>query len=422
MIMTVNFYLDRTSKKEERTIFAIIRGTIGKREIAYHTGEKITLKEWDSTKQKAKSKYIGAPQLNQKLSLLKEKLLLTYRNIEIEALTDKNYIITPELIRSEFDKVFNKNTSKTLTFFEALDLFIEVRKDMTPASLQKFRALKRHLEDFETTTKYKVNFSTIDLMFFDMFKDFLLTIKKHTNNTVSKQFGLFKMFLNWTTKRNLSHNLTFKQFSFRETPTEVIYLTNDELFRLLNFNLKDNSKLSEVRDTFCFACFTGARFSDVSKLEWNDIDKNNNWNLRTIKTKDLLTIPLNSYAVSILEKHKGQSRPLKVISNQKMNEYLKDLCEKAEIKDEVKRVRYSGNERKEEKFLKYELIGTHTARRTFITLSLEKGMRPETVMEITGHKDYKMMKKYIKISSKVKETEMRAAWTSPKLRIVKGKK
>jgi len=66
--------------------------------------------------------------------------------------------------------------------------------------------------------------------------------------------------------------------------------------------------------------------------------------------------------------------------------------------------------RKQLFFSLYELISTHTARRTFVTLSLEKGMRPEVVMEITGHKDYKTMKKHIKITSKVKHNEIKNVW------------
>lgn len=72
--------------------------------------------------------------------------------------------------------------------------------------------------------------------------------------------------------------------------------------------------------------------------------------------------------------------------------------------------RYRGAERIDSKIPKYELITTHTARRTFITLSLEKGIRPEVVMSITGHKDYKTFKAYIKITDTVKKEELLKAW------------
>ena len=75
-------------------------------------------------------------------------------------------------------------------------------------------------------------------------------------------------------------------------------------------------------------------------------------------------------------------------------------------------VKYRGAEKVEFIEPKYKFIGTHTARRTFVTLSLEKGMRPETVMSITGHKDYNTFKKYIKLTDKVKLAEMNNIWST----------
>ena len=102
---------------------------------------------------------------------------------------------------------------------------------------------------------------------------------------------------------------------------------------------------------------------------------------------------------------------LPVISNQKTNEYIKELAELAEINEPVMITKYRGVEAIEFKEPKHNFISSHTARRTFVTLSLEKGMRPETVMEITGHKDYKMFRKYIKITEKIKKIEMKRVWS-----------
>lgn len=81
------------------------------------------------------------------------------------------------------------------------------------------------------------------------------------------------------------------------------------------------------------------------------------------------------------------------------------------IKTPIANIKYRGSERIENALPKHDIITTHTARRTFVPLSLEKGMRPETVMAITGHKDYKTFKKYIKITSKVKNVEMNQIWS-----------
>ncbi|MGI4751272.1 MAG: hypothetical protein ACRYFB_11610 [Janthinobacterium lividum] len=117
---------------------------------------------------------------------------------------------------------------------------------------------------------------------------------------------------------------------------------------------------------------------------------------------------MNRFAKEILNRN-GGSLP-KMASNQKTNDYLKELGELAEINEMVHIVKYRGVEKVEFLEPKYKFICTHTARRTFVTLCLEKGMRPETVMSITGHKDYKTFKKYIKLTDKVKMIEMNKIW------------
>ncbi len=107
-----------------------------------------------------------------------------------------------------------------------------------------------------------------------------------------------------------------------------------------------------------------------------------------------MAIPLTSDALSILAKYSDNPQPLPVISNQKMNAYLKELCKLAKLKEPVKIIQKKGNETIETIHPKYEVIGTHTARRTFITLSLQRGMSAQDIRDITGHKTYAMMEKY----------------------------
>ena len=157
------------------------------------------------------------------------------------------------------------------------------------------------------------------------------------------------------------------------------------------------------------------RFSDLNKIKTENI-ADGILSLRTEKTKDILTIPLNDFAIEIIDRHTSDDKihlP-HVITNQKMNEYLKELGEVAEFDDLVEQHRYSGSKKVTTKTEKYNLITTHTARRTFVTLALEKGFRPEVVMEMTGHKNYATFKRYIKITSKVKKEEMNRLWSKQK--------
>ncbi len=187
--------------------------------------------------------------------------------------------------------------------------------------------------------------------------------------------------------------------------------------KLYNFQLEDE-RLMRVRDIFVFQCFTGVRYSDIQNISREDI-RNSTWNVRTQKTHQIIGIPLNSYALSILAKYSEFPQPLPVISNQKMNDYLKELCEAAGIDELVKTVKYKGSDRIETTYKKYEVIGTHTARRTFVSLSLQKGMKPENIMAITGHTTYSMMQKYLKIDYSHLRDEMDKVWGNS-LRIAKG--
>jgi integrase len=208
-------------------------------------------------------------------------------------------------------------------------------------------------------------------------------------------------------------------FKVIKEEADIIYLTERELFKLLNLEGLTKS-LQQVRDNFCFGCFTGLRFSDIAKINKSNI-KEDFIEIRTEKTRDALKIPLNQYAKEILRKYQttNYTRPLPpTISNQKTNEYLKELCEMAEIDDPIEIEKFSGSKKILIKKPKYNLVTSHTARRTFVTLSLEKGIRAEVVMNMTGHKEYQTFKKYIKITDKVKLLEMNKVWDKPNLKAV----
>ena len=130
----------------------------------------------------------------------------------------------------------------------------------------------------------------------------------------------------------------------------------------------------------------------------------------TQKTIDGLKIELNKYSKAILDKYKDVSFPndlaLPIISNQKMNDYLKEIGEIAEINIPQRIVYFKGNNRIEEVYPKYKLLTTHCGRRTFIVTALYLGIPAEVVMKWTGHNDYKAMKPYIEIVDELRKQEM----------------
>ena len=151
-----------------------------------------------------------------------------------------------------------------------------------------------------------------------------------------------------------------------------------------------------ARDLFLLSCYTGLRYSDVAALRPQNI-ADGRLVLTTQKTRQPLTIPLRPEARQLVARMlAGELR--QGVSPQKLNAHLKTLGELAEIDTPTERVRFAGAERRKELKPKHEFITFHTGRRTFVTLALEAGLRPDVVMKITGHEDLKSFKRYVNVS------------------------
>lgn len=201
--MTINFYLDKKSKKVEKTIFAYIRSIGRGRTIVLHTGERINPKYWDKTRQIVKKSYVGSPELNERLTSIKKEIQKIYRDL----LNDNPYA-TYEDFRNALMKRFKKNEPKLMDFFDVFDLYLETRKNNLAENLmKKFITLKKYLENFAQEKKVRLSFDTINLLFYDRFVTYLQNEKKLSNNTIFKTIGFLKIFLNWATERKINTNL-----------------------------------------------------------------------------------------------------------------------------------------------------------------------------------------------------------------------
>ncbi|KAA6313299.1 Tyrosine recombinase XerC, partial [termite gut metagenome] len=229
---------------------------------------------------------------------------------------------------------------------------------------------------------------------------------------IGKQMGFLGWFLRWSKRKGYNNNNAFETFKpkLKTTQKKVIFLTWDELNKLREYPILETKKyLERVRDVFLFCCFTGLRYSDVFNLKRSDV-KTGHIEVTTVKTADSLIIELNNHSKAILDKYKdipfANDKVLPVITNQKMNDYLKELGELSGIDDPVRETYYKGNERIDVVTPKYALLGTHVGRRTFICNALSLGIPAQVVMKWTGHSDYKAMKPYIDIADDIKATAM----------------
>ena len=230
------------------------------------------------------------------------------------------------------------------------------------------------------------------------------------NSTIKKKLENLTWFLRWARDNGYAVHPAFKTFTptLKQTQKTIVYLTKEELARIRDLDLS-GSKLDPVRDIFLFCCFSSLRHSDAYNLRRSDI-KGDHMDVTTIKTADSVSIELNDTTKAILAKYKDVpfpgDRALPPYTNQAMNRSLKDLCQLAEINEPIRITTFKGNVRKDTVHPKWELVGTHTGRRTFIVHALSLGIAPNVVMKWTGHSDYKAMKPYIDIVDSIKAESM----------------
>ena len=234
-------------------------------------------------------------------------------------------------------------------------------------------------------------------------------VKKLNNITIAKQISTLKTFLGYARRRGIKTHDGYKEYSVKKDRLEVIALNQKEFDALYALDVSANPRLSQVKDIFLFSCVTGYRFSDLLQLKREHI-KQNEIRLTITKTKEPSIVPLTRISREILKKYEERVLPLPMISNQKFNKYVKELCELAEINDPVEIVRYRGAVRDSKIYPKHELVSAHTGRKTFVTLSLGKGIPAEVVMKITGHSDYKSFKRYVEVDEERKRDAMSLAW------------
>ena len=296
-------------------------------------------------------------------------------------------------------------------FYEAFDDFVRVcgrQNDWTHSTFEKFAVVKNHLKNFRS----ELSFDFFDEEGLTEYVQFLREVREMRNSTIGKQLSFLKWFLRWSFKQGMHSNNAYDTFKpkLKDMQKKIIFLTWEELNRLREFKIPPTKQaLERVRDVFLFQCFTGLRYSDVFNLRRSDI-KGDHIEVTTVKTSDSLVIELNKHSKAILEKYQDvvfeHDKALPVITNHKMNEYLKELAELAGINEPIRQTYYKGNERIDEVTPKYALLGTHTGRRTFICNALALGIPPQVVMKWTGHSDYKAMKPYIDIADDIKANAM----------------
>jgi len=418
------FFVDKEGNQEkgyklDGKLRLRIRFTSGK--VDFNVGYRVDIAKWSTETQRCKSgtthgkKKVSALEINNEIQRLENLADTTFKTFEVN-----DHLPTLQEYRERFNKTnkgdvdmdfSNEPKEAQKPFIDIFDEFVKesgTQNDWTDSTYKKFGSVRNHLKDFDGHIVFE-DFSENKLI---DYVNFLRTQKNMRNSTIEKQVKFLKWFLRWALRKSYHNNNVFETFKpkLKTTQKKVIFLTWTELTQLREYNIPETKKyLDRVRDVFLFQCFSGLRYSDVFNLRRSDV-KENHIEVTTVKTADSLIIELNDHSKAILNKYKNvhfeHDKVLPVITNQKMNDYLKELAELAGIDEPIRETYYKGNERIDEVMPKYALLGTHAGRRTFICNALSLGIPAQVVMKWTGHSDYKAMKPYIDIADDIKANAM----------------
>ena len=376
----------------------------------YSTGEKIIPSEWDfdhrqpndlnGRTKRAENHRSIKKQLDRYSSFFTE-IVNRYKNI--------NEDLTLDILRQRFNEEFKKIQSKD-DFFRIYDEFIEEKENdfsgnaISNSTFKRYKCNKTLLEDFEKKAKHKLSLGKFDEKTFNKFLKFCVENREHSANTVHRNIGLLKTFLLWAFNKKYSFNNSF--VNFKKPPkfrTDEIALNIEQVEEIYVHDFSENKKFERVRDLFVFGCVTGMRFGNYSSISKNDVQGDF---IRVIDLKSKsknLSIPLNNISKSILEKYEYQ---LPNISNQKMNEYIKEVFKELKFTDEIKKTMKYGDQLVEINSEFYKRISSHTARRSFITIMKNKRVPDKVIMSYTGHTSLEVFNAYYRPSEDDKVSYM----------------
>jgi len=288
-------------------------------------------------------------------------------------------------------------------FLEVIDQYIEAKsKELTSSSVKTYRKVRnkvKRIEDYHGKTYF---IDQIDRSFFDDFVSFY-EYHSYSINTTKKEWNCIKSFVNFGAEElDLTVYTKLNKIKLESEETDDTYLTLEELDKIKQLDLGD--RLDNVRDWLIISCFTAQGISDFFNFSSENIIEHGGQKLlrfKQKKTKKDVVLPILGDVQQVLDKRKG-SFPNK-ISDQKYNDYIKEVCQLAGITEIIhggKTVNVGTEEepahrKKKGMYPKYELVTSHIGRRSFATNYYGKIPTP-LLISATGHSSEKQFLEYIK--------------------------
>jgi site-specific recombinase XerD len=406
------FFLRKGTKESSKDIAQkqpiYVGCRLGTEQLVYPTGFKVLPKNWDFDKSKIKN-VIAVENRDDINSFLLNLKHFIDNTIDRYKLMRKP--LTKQDLKTEINNYINPPKIVTVSFFQFIQNFIDDCKSgkrlndgmrIAERTIKNYTTGYNGLKEYQDYTSQQISFESLNRTFWQEYVHYLTMTKKYKVNTIGSYQKYLIVFLREAKKAKLwidEDNLLDDAKIMTENPIDV-YLNYDEISLIEQLDLSTNTRLEKVRDLFLIGLNTGFRISDWNQVIPENIKisgKDNAYiDIVQTKTRTIATTPLRPIVQEILTKYDNQ---LPVISEQKFNDYVKELCKLAGITNKIKTTSTIEGGQQIDFFEKWEMVSSHTGRRSFATNMFRDGVESRIIMKATGHSTEKNFKKYLKLDN-----------------------
>ncbi|WP_052670681.1 site-specific integrase [Draconibacterium sediminis] len=379
-----------------KDVFIRIRFKVGKTDQSTTTGETVKLEYWSLEKQEfTKAYFKGKDAQQNRLQKLKS-------HVFEESLKTNEYPkgwLLSVVDQYRFPKKYEKlNSTAIYDWAERHIASINVSK----RTRYKYEAMLKSLKEFDPELDWK----GLDMAFMKKYSR-QLERQGLAKNTIFDRMKVIKAMASAAEIEKVNPYSDYKTFKLKTEESDSIYLTEEEVSRISKVNLDRHPWLYDTRDLFVIACWVGARFGDFYKISRDNI-KGNLIYFKQAKTKGRVIIPLHPIVKEILERYDWNLPTPK--ANQPFNRDLKLIAKAARLRQKEIKGITKGGTYSEKTLEKWEMVTSHTARRSFATNLYNQDVEVITIMKMTGHKTLNSFLRYIKVSEEEHARKLEKHW------------
>lgn len=392
--VSILFYIKRAKVNSNGVCPIYVRVTIDAKRFEFSANKSVSPDQWSSEGSKVKGGNKEARLINDHLDYLKNKVFEAEKR-----LFKKDLEVTSENLKNE---IFGANDRKRMLIpiFQDHNNKIKelVGKEYAPGTLERYKTSLKHTEEF-LQWKYQISdidITKIDNAFVCDYEFYLRSVRNCANNTAVKYLKNFNKIIKLCLDNDWIDKNPFANYKSKIKEVERVYLAEAEIQSIIEKDFK-TERLSLVRDIFLFSCFTGLAYIDVKNLTKSHISygiDGEKWIFtHRQKTESASKIPILPVTQLIIDKYENhpqcvnEDKLLPILSNQKMNAYLKEIAGVCEIEKE---------------------LTFHIARHTFATtVTLTNGVPIESVSKMLGHKNLRTTQHYAKVLDRKVSDDMK---------------